>query len=75
MKRTKALARKIAIGLVGFPLLIIGIILIPLPGPGLLVCAAALFILAMEFDWAEKYLNIVKNKLKMVIEKSKKKLD
>lgn len=75
MKRAKKAARKIAVGLIGFPLLLLGIILIPLPGPGLLVCAAALFILSLEFDWAEKHLNMVKDQLKKIIEKSKPKLD
>lgn len=43
-------------GLVGFPLLVIGLILIPLPGPGVLVCFAALFILSFGFNWAGKYM-------------------
>ncbi len=75
MKKAKKAARKIAVGLVGFPLLLLGIILIPLPGPGLLVCVGALFILALEFEWAEKHLNMAKDKLKKIIEKSKPKID
>jgi uncharacterized protein (TIGR02611 family) len=75
MKKFKKAARKIGVALVGFPLLVVGIILIPLPGPGLLVCAAALFILALEFEWAEKHLKYVKDKLKYIIEKSKPNFD
>jgi uncharacterized protein (TIGR02611 family) len=74
VRRVKKAARKIAVALVGFPLLILGVILIPLPGPGLLVCAAALVILALEFDWADRHLQIVRDKLKKLVEMSKPKL-
>jgi uncharacterized protein (TIGR02611 family) len=59
--------RKVLVGLVGFPLLVIGLILIPLPGPGLLVCFAALFLLASEFNWADKYFETVKLKLTKIL--------
>ena len=75
MRKLKKAARKIVVALIGFPMLILGIILIPLPGPGLLVCAGALFVLSLEFDWAEKHLKYVKDKLKKLIEASKPKLD
>ena len=42
--------------LVGFVLLVTGLVMIPLPGPGLLVTAAALALLALEFVWAERLL-------------------
>ena len=32
-----------------------GIVLIPLPGPGLVVCFLALLVLSSEFEWAAKY--------------------
>ena len=37
----------------GGTLIITGIMLIPLPGPGLPLIAAGLALLATEFDWAE----------------------
>ena len=70
MRKTKALIRKIVILAVGLPLFALGLILIPLPGPGLLVCFLALFILSFEFDWAEKRLEQVKNELKKIWNKS-----
>lgn len=44
----------------GFGLLALGIALIPLPGPGLLVCIAGLALLAKEFVWAERLLHEAK---------------
>ncbi len=75
MEKLKKSTRKILVAIIGFPLLAVGIVLIPLPGPGLLVCFLALFILSLEFDWAEKHLNIVKTKIKLIWEKSKPKIE
>lgn len=71
MKRSKKLIRRIVVSAIGFPLFIVGLILIPLPGPGILTCFLALFILSLEFDWASKYFEITKKKLKEIIDKSK----
>ena len=40
----------------GFLVLVLGIVLVPLPGPGLLVVAVGLAMLALEFRWAERML-------------------
>jgi len=40
----------------GFLIVLLGIILIPLPGPGLLIVAVGLAVLALEFTWAEQLL-------------------
>lgn len=50
------LLKKILVVLIGFPLLLLGLVMIPLPGPGLLICIGALFILSLEFDWARRHL-------------------
>lgn len=71
MTKATKLAKKVIIALIGFPLLLLGIILIPLPGPGLLVVFAALVILSGEFDWANKYSQAAREKLKSIYEKSK----
>jgi hypothetical protein len=57
--------KQVAISLIGGLLIIIGLLLsLPLvPGPGLLVIAAGLAILATEHDWAQGYLDKVKNEL------------
>ena len=71
MNKTYSLIRKIVVLSVGVPLFIIGLILIPLPGPGLLVSFAALFILSMEFDWAKVYVERAKEQIKKVADKAK----
>lgn len=45
-----------AVVLAGFVVVLAGLAMIPLPGPGLLVTAAGLAILALEFAWAERLL-------------------
>ena len=46
----------------GFLLLIIGIIMLPLPGPGMLVIAAALAILSVDVAWADRLLRYMRKK-------------
>lgn len=55
-------ARRVVLIVVGFTLLLTGIVMsVPLvPGPGLLVVAGALAILAVEFVWARRLLDRVK---------------
>jgi uncharacterized protein (TIGR02611 family) len=45
-----------AVALAGFVVVLAGLAMIPLPGPGLLIVAAGLAILALEFVWAERWL-------------------
>jgi uncharacterized protein (TIGR02611 family) len=47
---------RIAVVLAGFVVLFAGLAMLVLPGPGLLVTAAALALLALEFVWAERLL-------------------
>ena len=47
----------------GFLIVLLGIVLIPLPGPGLLVVAVGLAVLALEFAWAEQLLGRTVNRL------------
>lgn len=68
-------ARKIGVLIVGVPLFIFGIILIPLPGPGLLVCFLALLLLAQEFEWARKHSDAAKAKLTKIYDKAKRRAD
>lgn len=75
MKRTYKAIKKSVIFVVGVFVMIVGLILIPLPGPGLLVVALGLVILSREFEWAEKHLNKVKKMMNDVIEKAKKRAD
>jgi len=45
-----------AVVLAGFVVVLAGLAMIPLPGPGLLVTAVGLAVLALEFVWAERML-------------------
>ena len=45
-------ARKIAIGVVGGAVTLVGLALLILPGPGILVIMLGLAILSLEFSWA-----------------------
>ncbi len=55
------LLRQILIALVGGTVVLFGIALIFLPGPGVLTIAAGLAILAIEFAWARHWLVKVKS--------------
>lgn len=63
--------RKIAIVIAGALLMLIGVILIPLPGPGVLVIVFGLFVLSLEFEWADRYFQRLKAVQKRVIEAAK----
>ncbi len=54
--------RKIWILVVGWLLVVLGIIAMPLPGPGLLILLAGLVVLSQEYDWAERRVEPVKKK-------------
>ena len=49
-------ARRIAVLLLGFVLLAAGVLMLVLPGPGVLVTMAGLALLATEFAWARRLL-------------------
>jgi tellurite resistance protein TerC len=73
MRRVVKTFRKIGVILIGFPTIAVGIALLVLPGPGLLVIALGLVILSLEFDWAGRYLDKVKQTQAKAIEKAKAK--
>jgi uncharacterized protein (TIGR02611 family) len=49
-------ARRIGILVVGLVLLAAGVLMLVLPGPGLLVTMAGLALLATEYEWARRLL-------------------
>lgn len=63
--------RRTIIILVALPIIIIGVILIPLPGPGVLICLLGFFILSLEFDWARQHLDSAKQQIKVLYNKAK----
>jgi len=65
--RTYKVAKRIAVGIVGGSVLVVGIAMIVLPGPAFIVIPAGLGILAIEFAWARSWLRKIKDKAQAVI--------
>ena len=63
INRTLKQVRRLVIAVIGFTVLAIGLVLIVLPGPAILVIPAGLAILSIEFAWAKRLLDRVKQKL------------
>jgi uncharacterized protein (TIGR02611 family) len=59
---TYKIARRIAIGVVGGSVLVIGVLMIVLPGPAFVVIPVGLGILSLEFAWARSWLKKVRAK-------------
>src|SRR4051812_32414987 len=55
-------AKRIALEVLGWVLVVAGIAALILPGPGLLLLAAGLVLLSQEYEWAEKRVEPVKRK-------------
>ena len=62
MQKAKRSIRRMAIGIAGSIVLVIGIIAIPYPGPGWLIVFTGLAILATEFAWAQRVLDFAKGR-------------
>jgi uncharacterized protein (TIGR02611 family) len=58
------LAWRAIIGVIGATVLLFGLAMLVLPGPGLLVILVALAILASEFAWARHLLKRVRREIK-----------
>jgi len=56
--------RKIFVTIIGFTILVIGILLLVLPGPAFIVIPFGLAILAIEYDWAKRIFEKVKKHLR-----------
>jgi uncharacterized protein (TIGR02611 family) len=55
---------RVVVGVVGGLIVALGLVTIPLPGPGWLTVIAGLFVLATEFTWAERLLEFTKRHVK-----------
>jgi uncharacterized protein (TIGR02611 family) len=54
--------RKTGVTVLGWVLLVVGVLALVLPGPGLLMLVAGLVILSQEYDWAERRVEPIKVK-------------
>lgn len=64
-------SKRAGITVIGFVLIIGGIVLLPLPGPGWLIIFAGLAVLATEYVWAERALDLAKKKAKAAAAKAR----
>ncbi len=63
-RRTVDHGYRVCVGIVGGLIVAIGLVTIPLPGPGWFTVLAGLFVLASEFLWAERLLEFTKRHVK-----------
>ncbi|MDG6102713.1 TIGR02611 family protein [Dactylosporangium aurantiacum] len=54
---------KIVVALMGTLVIAVGVVLLPLPGPGWVIILGGLAILAMEFHWARRLLTFTRRQL------------
>jgi len=64
MRGTVRQIKRLAVAVIGFTVLLIGLAMIVLPGPATLVIPVGLAILATEFVWARDLLEKARRKLK-----------
>lgn len=72
-KKLPKIIRQIIVLVLGIPVIIVGIILLPLPGPGWVVILTGLYIISREFAWAKKYIDYIESKLRLIAKKVKEK--
>ena len=61
--KTLDLTYRIVIGVLGTAIVVGGVVLIPLPGPGWLIVFAGLALLSTEFAWAQRLLDLARAKV------------
>jgi uncharacterized protein (TIGR02611 family) len=54
---------RIVVGVVGLVIVVVGLILVPFPGPGWVIVFVGLAIWASEFEWAQRLLHRARNTL------------
>ncbi len=64
-----ARVKRIAVTVIGFIVLIIGIVLIVFPGPAFIVIPIGLAILATEYEWAKKVFDKIKRRVQKTFNK------
>jgi uncharacterized protein (TIGR02611 family) len=64
LSRAGRIARRVGVTVAGAAVIAIGIVLLPLPGPGWLVIFAGLGILGTEYEWARRLLALVRQQVR-----------
>jgi uncharacterized protein (TIGR02611 family) len=73
-KRTPSPVRKPLVAILGVLVIITGIILMPLPGPGTVIVIIGVSILATEFSWAQRAYELIFSWLHAALHWAKKKI-
>ncbi len=68
--RTRSRVFRVPVAVVGFVLVVLGIALLVLPGPGLPLIVLGLAMLALEFTWAERSLEHAVGRLDRATERA-----
>ncbi len=55
-------AKRIVVTVVGFGLIVAGLIMLVVPGPGILAIIAGLAVLATQYAWARRALDVTKRR-------------
>ena len=63
--------KKLIIAVIGFTILIIGFVVIFLPGPAIIIIPVGLAVLATEFVWAQRLLDKFKEKVNWMKKKKR----
>lgn len=61
--RTTHAAWRVVVAVVGGAIIVTGVVLLPLPGPGWLIIFAGLAVLASEFVWAQRLLHFARRQV------------
>ncbi|MDX2176603.1 MAG: PGPGW domain-containing protein [Candidatus Sumerlaeia bacterium] len=64
-------ARRVVVFVVGTTVLLLGVAMIPMPGPGLVVLGAGVTILALEFAFARVWLRYIEHGTRTAVESAK----
>lgn len=54
---------RLVVGVVGVAIVVVGLVLLPAPGPGWLIIFAGLAVLASEFEWAQRLLDTARRRV------------
>jgi tellurite resistance protein TerC len=67
-------ARRIAIAVIGATVILLGIAMLVLPGPGLLTIVGGLAILSLEFAFAKRWLDRIKRATHQAVDEVKRRV-
>ena len=67
-------ARRIVIAVIGTSVVLLGVAMLVLPGPGLLTIVGGLAILGLEFAFAKRWLERIKHTTKKTLDEAKRRV-